>query len=190
MPSAAAGITGEGLAARAPAAGGAPLAPPPVETPGPSVTPPAQPESDVERAERVDAQLADAGVPQADEELVAQQEAAAAAEAAAIGGPAVAHTGDPAMDPVYEAGGGEAEGWEATETELIENAGHGEGHGDPLRDAITPEVETDRGTAVYGEADELPSTEVMEDPRTGADDPAEGPGLGADRGSGREPSQG
>src|SRR3982751_2686963 len=32
---------------------------------------------------------------------------------------------DPAMDPVYEAGGGEAEGWEMAEEELIEHTEHG-----------------------------------------------------------------
>jgi hypothetical protein len=125
----------------------------PADTPGPSVTPPGT-GSETERAE-----AAEATVPEPapdDDPLVAEEEAAAAAEAAAIGGPHLddAH-GDPAMEPVYEAGGGEAEGFEAAEEELIENASHGGGRGDPLRDAPTPEVESDEETAVRGEADEI-----------------------------------
>jgi len=114
--------------------------------------------------------------------LVAQQESAAAAEAASIGGLAPADSGDPALDPVYQAGGGEQEGWEAAEAELIENATHGEGHGDPEGDAFTPEAESDRASAVYGEGDRLPSTETVEDPSTGGNDPASGPNLDAERG--------
>src|SRR5579884_3324023 len=182
-PSGATGISGEGLAAREPGAR-APVAPPPVETPGPSVTAPQQPESDVERAERVDENLP-AGA--SGDLLVAQQEAAAAAEAAAIGGARVSETGDPAMDPVYEAGGGEQEGFEAAEAALIENATHGDAGGNPLADAIAPEVESDRSGAVYGEADEIPSTEVVEDPSTSGEDPGEGPGLAADRGESPPP---
>jgi hypothetical protein len=170
-----------GAASSAPAsadAGWVPRAPAPVETPGPSVTPPAQPESDVERAERIDA-----GLPAqaSGDELVAQQEAAAAAEAAAIGGASTSETGDAAMDPVYEAGGGEQDGWEAAEADLIENAAHGDGGGNPERDALTPEIESDRSTAVYGEADDIPATEMVEDPRTSEDDPGQGPGLAAER---------
>jgi hypothetical protein len=166
LPGAATGVSGEGMAAREP---GAPVAPPPVETPGPSVTPPVEPRSETERTEQADAALPDAGVVAAGDALVAQQEAAAAAEAAAIGGPAGPSTGDPAMDPVYEAGGGEEEGYEAAEDALIENATHGEGHGDPARDALTPELEADQATAVYGEADELPSTELDESAPGGRD---------------------
>jgi hypothetical protein len=91
-----------------------------------------------------------------DDALVAAEEAAAAAEAAAIGGPRLddAH-GDPALEPVYEAGGGDAEGFEIAEEELIENASHGDGRAHPLVDAPTPELEADRVTAVDGEPDEL-----------------------------------
>ncbi len=140
-----------------------PLAPPPLETPGPSVTPPEQPESETERAERIDAGLAGAGAPQTGDTLVAQQEAAAAAEAAAIGGTVPSDVEDPAMDPVYQAGGGEQEGWEAAEADLIENATHGEGHAEPERDAITPENESDRASALYGEADHSRSSELVDD---------------------------
>jgi hypothetical protein len=82
-------------------------------------------------------------------------------------------------DPVAEAGGGVAEGFEQAEEELIERAEHGEG-GYPGVDAFEDEVE-DARTAVHGEADEIKSTEVVRDPREGPDDPGAGPGLSHDR---------
>lgn len=91
--------------------------------------------------------------------FVAEQEQAAAAAAARIGGVVPPVVDDPAMAPLYEAGEGEADGWELAEAELIENASHGDGHGDPERDAFTPEREADRATAEYGEPDEYHSTE-------------------------------
>ncbi len=60
---------------------------------------------------------------------------------------------DPAMEPVYEAGGGEAEGFEEAERELIEHAQHFDEGDSPLRRAFTPEEESDRSTAEYAEAD-------------------------------------
>jgi hypothetical protein len=128
-----------------------------------------------------------AGEQRLDDALVAREAAAAAAAAASIGGTVRHDVEDPAMAPVYEAGGGEQDGFEAAESELIENATHGDGSGDPLRDAITPEVESDASQAVYGEADRIPSTEVVEDPGTGEDDPGRGPGLAAERGPGLQP---
>jgi hypothetical protein len=59
-----------------------------------------------------------------------------------------------AQQPVTEAGGGEAEGFEEAEELLQENATHGEGGADPAEDAFTGEVESDESGAVYGEADE------------------------------------
>jgi hypothetical protein len=59
---------------------------------------------------------------------------------------------DPAERPVREGGGGESEGFEDAEEQLIENAEHGEGN--PLPDAFDEEAETDRSGAEYGEADE------------------------------------
>jgi hypothetical protein len=166
-----------------------PIAPPPVETPGPSVTPPAQPESDTERAERAEATTPDpeilrrqAGGPI--DELVEAETAAAAAEARGIGGPGVEDApGDPAMEAVYEAGGGEQEGFELAERDLIDNATHGGGHGDPSRDAFTPELESDISTARYGEADEEKISEVVEDPdpESSPDDPGAGPGITHER---------
>ena len=114
---------------------------------------------------------------------MAEEESAAAAEAARIGGVAPHDARDPAMDPVYQAGGGEQEGFEAAERELIENATHGEQTGNPLRDAFTPEIESDRSTAVYGESDEVSSTAILHDPDEAGDDPMKGdPNLDADRG--------
>ena len=79
---------------------------------------------------------------------------AAADEAGRIGGRAPANE-DPARRPVDEAGGGEAEGFELAEADLRENAEHGElNPRDPIRDAFTPEEETDVADPEYGEADD------------------------------------
>jgi hypothetical protein len=90
-----------------------------------------------------------------DDALVEEEERLAAAEAAGIGGPGTddAH-GDLAFEAVYEGGGGEAEGFELAEEELIENATHGSGRADPIGDAFTPERESDESTAINGEADD------------------------------------
>jgi hypothetical protein len=61
---------------------------------------------------------------------------------------------DPAWKPVEEAGGGESEGFEESERELIEHAEHGDPSPDPREDAFPPESESDRETAEHGEADE------------------------------------
>ena len=61
---------------------------------------------------------------------------------------------DAAQQPVTEAGGGEAEGFEEAEELLEENATHGEGGADPASDAFSGEVESDEAGAEYGEADE------------------------------------
>ena len=67
---------------------------------------------------------------------------------------------DPAMQPVKEAGGGVAEGFEQAEEALIENASHGDGAGDPELDAIDNEnVEAEKSTAEYGEPDQAESSE-------------------------------
>lgn len=88
--------------------------------------------------------------------LVDEQEDAAAAEAAAIGGEVGSDSDDPAMQPVEEAGGGVEEGFEQAERDLVENASHGDGAGNPEADAIDNEnVEVERSTVEYGEADEL-----------------------------------
>jgi hypothetical protein len=55
---------------------------------------------------------------------------------------------------VEEAGGGQAEGFELAEQELIEHTSHGDQHrpGRIMRDA-SPEEETPDSDSVYGEAD-------------------------------------
>jgi hypothetical protein len=59
-----------------------------------------------------------------------------------------------ALRAVEEAGGGESEGFELAEDELIEHASHGDGHSPTriMRDATWDEVDED--VAAYGEADE------------------------------------
>lgn len=111
-----------------------------------------------------------------------REERLAAAEAGRIGGPAPETEGDEADRPVEEGGGGEAEGFEVAERELVEQASHGEQRWTPERDAFTPEG--DRPPAAdpaYGEPDEVDPTEVVRDPEEGPDDPGEGPGLAAER---------
>jgi hypothetical protein len=54
--------------------------------------------------------------------------------------------------PVEEAGGGEAEGFEQAEKDLIDRAQDPAGHRAAGR-AFPPEAESDRSTADYGEAD-------------------------------------
>ena len=71
---------------------------------------------------------------------------------------------DEARRPLEESGQGEAEGFEQAEAELIENASHGDGEGDPLADAGEPEVNPDPAT--HGEADHVHSTDD-EDSREG-----------------------
>jgi hypothetical protein len=122
------------------------------------------------------------------DEFADDEAAAAAAEAGAIGGrPTRELEGDlpddPAMQAVYEGGGGEAEGFEIAEAELIEHAEHG-----PPRPEgeVRVREEVDRETeevdpATYGEADEEAVTEVTSDPDEGPDDPGAGPGIAADR---------
>jgi hypothetical protein len=86
-----------------------------------------------------------------------------------------------AMRAVREAGGGEAEGFEEAEAELIENASHGDGAGNPELDAIDNEhVEGRRATVEYGEPDEIDATEVTSDP-TEPDGPGEGTPIAPDR---------
>jgi hypothetical protein len=126
---------------------------PPPDAPGPSVSAAGPPASETERAEAATASVP-APAPD-DDPLVAEEEAAAAAEAREIGGPRLHDADDPAFEAAYEAGEGEAEGFEIAERELEDNATHGGGRGDPLRDAFTPEVEADEATALDAEADRI-----------------------------------
>ncbi|MDP2713104.1 MAG: hypothetical protein Q8O56_17980 [Solirubrobacteraceae bacterium] len=96
-----------------------------------------------------------------DPDFATREEWEAARAAAAIGGvgPDVggadpAETVDPALRPVYEAGGGEADGFELAERDLVRNATHDDGAGFPERDAFTAEAESDLSPAEFAEADE------------------------------------
>lgn len=172
----AAAVAADLARAASPAGGGARRSgPPPARPPAAPATPPATPgprdargpstdaASSTEPQRRSDEPRPDPAVMAQrtdDDVLVAEEESAAAAAARAIGGPALNDAdADPAMEPVYEAGGGEAEGYELAERELIRNATHDEGRADPEGDGFTPEAEADRATAEYGEPDQLRSTE-------------------------------
>lgn len=99
-------------------------------------------------------------------DFATRQEWEAAAEARAIGGDRADVGGvdpgeriDEALRPVYEAGGGDAEGFELAERDLVRNASHDDGTAYPERDAFTPEREADRSPVEYGEADEEEPTD-------------------------------
>ena len=96
-----------------------------------------------------------------DDPLIDEEAEAAAAEAAAIGGVAGDEDLDPAERPVREAGGGEAEGFEIAEDDLVEHASHGDEHSArvPYYHAGRPE---EPGAAQGGEADALPSSSLEE----------------------------
>jgi hypothetical protein len=92
----------------------------------------------------------------------------AAAEAAAIGGrvssepPSQEHA-DESARPVIEGGGGEAEGFEEAERELVEHASHGDQHA--ARQAIedAPDTTDDARAAQGGDPDVERSSERADD---------------------------
>jgi hypothetical protein len=88
-----------------------------------------------------------------DDPFVDEETVAAGAEAASLGGRVASDDDDPAMAPVRQAGGGEAEGFEESEEELIDNAEHGDFAPDPYDEAFPEESESDLSGAEYGEAD-------------------------------------
>ncbi len=106
-----------------------------------------------------------------DESLVSEQEDAAAAEAGSIGGQGSNEELPEEERPVAEGGGGEAEGFEQAEDALIRQASHEDNLSDPVADAFTPEAESDRSTATYGEPDEAGSAEDTSESPEGPDDP-------------------
>jgi hypothetical protein len=96
-----------------------------------------------------------------DRSTIKEEEEAAAAEARRIGGRSGMEGMDEAQRAAAEHGGGEAEGFEEAEQLLEEQATHADPSVDPLRDAPAPEAGED--PAVYGEADDVDSTETEED---------------------------
>ena len=96
-------------------------------------------------------------VPESEESLVSDAEREAAEEAGEIGGKGGAEdVADEAERPVVESGGGESEGFEIAERDLVDNATNLQGPS-PRNEAFTPEEE--RSDAEYGEADEERSSE-------------------------------
>ena len=71
---------------------------------------------------------------------------------------------DPAMEPVIEAGGGESEGFELAEEQLIEHASHGDWGGTARitehAEGFTEEAEPDPDQ--YGEADDVAPSELRD----------------------------
>ncbi|HEV7918836.1 MAG TPA: hypothetical protein VGO97_04595 [Solirubrobacterales bacterium] len=69
---------------------------------------------------------------------------------------------DPAFEPLREAGQGESEGFEEAEAELERNAEDAY-DSNPIerimRDRIEEDPDVERGTAEYGDADEIDSTQ-------------------------------
>jgi|GEM_PF-1984483 hypothetical protein len=102
---------------------------------------------------------ADGEPPPGRDERVAREEAEAAREAAAIGGDRGLEPEDPAAQPVEEAGGGEAEGFEQAEDQLREHAEHGRDFRRPTGDRLGDEEESDRSSASYGEPDRVDPSE-------------------------------
>jgi hypothetical protein len=100
--------------------------------------------------------------PEDEPDFATREERAAAAEAAAIGGrkPDLGgaspdeHASE-ALRPVYEAGGGEQDGFELAERDLVRNASHDDGTAFPERDRFTPEHEADEVSIEYAEADDI-----------------------------------
>ena len=91
-----------------------------------------------------------------DDPLADEEADAAAAEAAAIGGVAGDEDLDPAERPVREAGGGEAEGFEMAEEDLVDHASHGDQHSARIPYDHAGRPEEAGATAESGEADAFP----------------------------------
>lgn len=91
--------------------------------------------------------------------LLDEEERLAADEAGQIGGIAGDEGMDPAQRPVSEAGGGESEGFELAEADLIRHASHADDRSDSIvfHDAPAAESESDRQTGEFAEADEVES---------------------------------
>lgn len=93
-----------------------------------------------------------------DDAFEREETEAARAAAGEIGGVAGDEDLDPADRPVEEAGGGEAEGFEQAEAQLVEHATHGDQQGAHAVLHDQGPDEEDPG-AEYGEGDEEHSSE-------------------------------
>ena len=92
-----------------------------------------------------------------DAEMVRRAEELAGEEAAAIGGPGAEEGFPPEQRAVREAGGGEAEGFEEAEAELVRNATHADESSSTIiiERQGRNEEEGERATGESGEADHL-----------------------------------
>lgn len=96
-----------------------------------------------------------------EQDLAVREEQQAAAEAAQIGGQNPPQsTREEALRPVYEAGGGEQDGFELAEQDLVRNASHDSGVALPERDRFTAEREADQVGVEYAEPDEAGSEDA------------------------------
>jgi hypothetical protein len=105
-----------------------------------------------------------------DRDPATEQAEAAAEEAGSIGGrtssePSSEDEPDEAARPVAEGGGGEAEGFEEAERELIEHATHGDQHAARRVIEDAPDVSDDDRASAAGDADAERSSERDEDLR-------------------------
>ena len=95
--------------------------------------------------------------PETEKDPIVDREAdAAAAEAGNVGGPGADEDLDPAERAAAEGGGGQAEGFEQSERELIEHASHGDPAPDPESLASDEEAHPEQE---HGSADHSHSTE-------------------------------
>ena len=112
------------------------------------------------------------------DKLVDDETEQARAEAGGIGGSSGRPVGeDPADSAVLEAGGGESEGFEESEAALIDHAQHGDRGRNVRRDAFAAEVESDRSSIGYSQADEVSASErhgIREDSQRESPDELEG----------------
>ena len=88
------------------------------------------------------------------ESLEERETELAAREASRIGGDSGHQAKDPAWQAIQEAGGGESEGWEQAEEDLIQNASHGNDHSDTevLTRMFRPEWEPQAGEFVEADS--------------------------------------
>lgn len=91
---------------------------------------------------------------------IEREEAAAAREAGSIGGRSGMEDVPEAERPLAESGEGESEGFEQAEELLVERASHEDDRGGPLQDRPAPEAPGGDRRGVYGDADEIASTET------------------------------
>lgn len=90
-----------------------------------------------------------------DEEIVKEAEERARKEAGQIGGPGAEQEFPPEERAVREAGGGEAEGFEESEAELIKTSTHQDQIPPTVIFERSPGPEEDPGSRADGEADHI-----------------------------------